>query len=271
MHTRPGDPLPPANPPRAGSPAPLAIAPSAPRPRHRARPRRPRPRPHLRFALLAALALTLVPACGGSSVAEDQPWFCGPQGADRDETARLMLRRGDARSVAAANRVLQTDDWRECWGNAAILLGTLGAAADPAAILARADALAEEPTDGRPLLEIDAILNGYALTARQSTDSARIDGVVAALLTRSDPAWWIARDAADYPHRDDKPRLAALRARSALIALSWTGTRAAERALTTLRDDPTTLRRVGDDGRALLSDLIRENRACMDQPPGQRR
>lgn len=247
MHTRPGDP----SPPRSRR-SPLTAVPA-------------------RRGLLAVLLLTVAPACGGSSVAQEQPWFCGPQGVDRDETARLMLRRGDARSVAAANRVLQTDDWRECWGNAAILLGTLGAAADPAAILARADLLAEEPSDGRPLLEIDAILNGYALTARGSADATRIDHVVAALVERSDPAWWVARDPTAYPHRDDKPRLAALRARSALIALSWTGTRAAERALMTLRDDPTAPHRVGDDGRTLLSDLIRENRACLDQPPGQRR
>lgn len=231
--------------------------------------------PRARWAWPALVLAALVPGCGASSVAGEQPWFCQVQGTDADDTVRLMQRRATDRSPAAAARVLETDDWRGCWGNAALLLGAHGPSADPAAdpavILARADELAHEPQSDHSVLELDAILAGYALSARQSRDPKRVEQVVSALVARADPAWWLARDPTDHARRDEGPRIARIRARSALIALAWSGTRPAERALVALRDDPGITDRIGDDARTLLSDLIRECRAALDQPPGQRR
>lgn len=213
-----------------------------------------------------ALALTAGAGCSGSSVAGEEPWFCALQGVDHADTVRLMARRMSERSPSAARRVLQTDDWRGCWGNASLLLGAQGAALDPVVFADRVDDLAAGRVSDLSVLQVDAVLAGYGLAIRGETDPARIERVVADLVERSAPEWWLERDR--QGSLDARDRRAGIRARAALFALAWSGTRAAEQALDTLRAHPRLY--ADDAGQRLLSDLIRRNRERIGQPPATR-
>lgn len=214
----------------------------------------------LSFALVLCAAGLLV-GCGGATPAA-QPWFCPLQGNPED-TLQAFERRLSPRWVEPAGRVLADDDAEPCWGNAALLLGALGA--DGAPILRRVDRVAAAP--GGSALQADALLIGHGLTVRASDDGERVRGVVEALTTRADPAWWFERAPADDAQPGARRRLAEMRARSALLGLSWSGTRAAETALTAMRDAPPGDGRFDPPPPGVMGELIRRNRAVRGHAP----
>lgn len=221
-------------------------------------------------AALTIVTLTVVAlgitGCGGSSVADEEPWFCGLQGVDHADTVRLMTRRMTDRSPSAARRVLQTDDWRGCWGNASLLLGAQGAALDPVVFADRVEDLAAGRVSNLSVLQVDAVLAGYGLALRSESDPARIERVIADLVERSAPEWWLERDRGGSI--EERHKRAGIRARGALFGLAWSGTRAAEQALVALREHPRLY--ADETGQRLLSDLIRRNRERIGQPPAAR-
>lgn len=221
-----------------------------------------------RRALARALALAACAAMLGcpDPVPDVAPWFCEVQGVDADDALRLMQRRQGPRTPGAARAVLTADAWRGCWGNAALALGAAAPEGAEALLLDRVDRIAAAP--GSPL-EADALLAGLALTVRQSDDGARIAAVVDALVERADPTWWAARHPDDAQRPADRRRSAEIRARAALFALAYSGTRRAAAALETLRAAPPGTPTHAPPEPAVFADLVRRNRLWHRQPPGQ--
>ena len=200
-------------------------------------------------------------SCAGGPVADEQPWFCRATGTDPEALLPLLRRRLVQTSGHAAAQVLRTDDWRGCWGNAALVLAMTAHPKAGRLIARRVDDVARASRDAVPLGDLGLLLYGWAGTARDA-DAAAISSTVDALAERANHQWWLER----YP---DGERLAARtghahdRARSALRALAFTGCRAAEAVLVGLRDAPESANQLDPDSRAELGQLITRNRARM--------
>lgn len=227
------------------------------------RSRSARPRA-VRLAPVTLALLTL--GCGAHPVPDEAPWFCAVQGADFDDALRLMQRRSDARTPKAARGVLSTDDWRGCWGNAALVLGAHG---DPHAEPLLLEAIERVAAQSESDLEADALLAGLGLAVRQSDDTARIEAVVAALTERADPGWWHTRRVTDESTPPSaRRRRSEIRARAALFGLAWSGTRRAGSALEALRRSPPGPPAFDATPGDVFSAYIRQNRRYHRQPPG---